>query len=133
MPQKSPKPKKTKISKEEEEKLLANIKVKEEQSKCNNCRFSYPYVGIECKGCEDNSHYIERIYGLCGNCGKHKGTQVWIGDGGELAMSHGVYAMWCKCCCLKAQLEYAKNISSKIPQLEAELAKGEEHCEDMVV
>ena len=61
----------------------------------------------------------------CENCGKHEGTQKWVGDGGFLAVTHDIYTMWCAHCCLKAQIEYAKKLAADIPKLEKELEKVE--------
>lgn len=57
----------------------------------------------------------------CSNCKKHKATIRWVGEGGMLAFTHGCWSPWCECCELKAQLEYAKELSASIPEKEKRL------------
>ena len=66
---------------------------------------------------------MNKDLGTCRNCGRHRGTVRWVGEGGVLALTHGGWAPWCECCCLKEQLKYAKKLAAKIPQLEKQLAK----------
>jgi hypothetical protein len=65
----------------------------------------------------------------CEKCGKHPGTQKWLGDGGALAYSHGFWSWWCVCCALKAQIEYGEEIAARLPKLkEALTAELEYDC-----
>ncbi len=59
----------------------------------------------------------------CNNCKKHKGTEIWIGDGGMMGYVHGAYSNWCKCCTLKAQIRHIKKISKNLEKLAKELAE----------
>lgn len=59
----------------------------------------------------------------CQHCNKHKGTQNWVGEGGFLEFSHGMYQVWCQCCILKAQLKYAKKRADQVQILEQKLKK----------
>jgi hypothetical protein len=59
---------------------------------------------------------------MCANCGTRPGTEVWVGGGGVLAMSHGMYEMWCNICITEAQIAYAENIAATLPDLRAKLA-----------
>jgi hypothetical protein len=61
--------------------------------------------------------------GLCANCGKRPATIDWVGNGGALAISHGVYERWCEVCALTAQLEHAQKMAGRIPDLERRLAE----------
>ena len=58
---------------------------------------------------------------LCQNCRKREATVDWIGDGGTLAFSHGMYQRWCEYCCTDKQLQHAKKLASMIPELEQKL------------
>ena len=64
---------------------------------------------------------------MCKNCGKHKGTIKWLGTGGVMEFTHGMYEIWCRCCVLKAQLDYAKKesrrLTKRIPVLERKLKR----------
>jgi len=64
---------------------------------------------------------------ICENCREHKATILWIGEGSTLDWVHGAGVPWCECCCLKAQLDYAKKRMAGIPELERKLAGV--HCE----
>jgi hypothetical protein len=64
-----------------------------------------------------------RFLGLCDNCFIHKATNNWVGDGGVLAYTHGMYARWCACCCAKEQLKHCREASERIPDLERQLAE----------
>lgn len=57
----------------------------------------------------------------CEKCGEHEGTQTWIGESAGLARIHGWGQPRCDCCCLEAQLEHAREMAAKIPDLEAAL------------
>jgi len=59
----------------------------------------------------------------CANCDKHEGTETWIDHGSTLDLIHGLYEKWCKCCCIKVQLEYAKERAAAIPDLEKKLSE----------
>lgn len=59
----------------------------------------------------------------CQNCGKHEATIKWVGEGGILEMTHGMYQMWCKCCVLKAQLLHAEYMAGQIPKFKKALKK----------
>jgi hypothetical protein len=60
---------------------------------------------------------------LCENCGKHEGTEMWVGQGGILDYAHGMYAMWCLCCTIKAQIAYAEERAEDLPNLKKKLKK----------
>lgn len=55
--------------------------------------------------------------GLCLNCGKRPGTVRWVGDGGAIALVHGMYSMWCPRCCAREQLRHAIGAARRIPRL----------------
>ena len=59
----------------------------------------------------------------CENCGKHEGTQKWLGNEGMMAFTHGMWRLWCECCCLKEQIKFAKERTAAIPKMEKELLK----------
>jgi len=58
---------------------------------------------------------------VCDYCRKHKATTIWLGTGGMLEYTHGMYTYICKCCSLAKQLIYAKEQAERIPELEKEL------------
>lgn len=58
---------------------------------------------------------------ICQNCGKREATITWVGEGGTLAWVHGMGQEWCKLCCVKEQLKYAKKQAERIPELKEEL------------
>lgn len=58
---------------------------------------------------------------LCQQCHQRPATETWVGDGGWLAYSHGMYSSWCKRCCVEAQLTHARESAAAIPDLEAQL------------
>lgn len=60
----------------------------------------------------------------CQNCNKRKATEDWVGDGGALAIVHGIVSKWCKVCCLETQLKHAIERATAIPALEKELAES---------
>lgn len=62
---------------------------------------------------------------LCEHCGERPGTIKWVGEGGFLALTHGMYQMWCERCVTIANLEHAEAQAAKIPDLKAKLAKLE--------
>jgi len=68
----------------------------------------------------------------CEKCGKHEATQTWVGEGGVLAYTHGFTRQWCRCCVLKAQLEYAERQTKRIPVIKKELAKRDCRKMEMV-
>jgi hypothetical protein len=59
----------------------------------------------------------------CANCNKHKGTEVYLGEGSIMDYVHGNYSMWCKCCVLKAQIKYCKEAMKRIKKLEKHFKK----------
>lgn len=65
-----------------------------------------------------------KVEGNCTNCNTHKATSFWVGDGDGFAFSHGMYTVWCDCCILHAQIEYAEKAAASIPNLYAELNKA---------
>lgn len=60
---------------------------------------------------------------LCENCETRPATETWVGDGGALALSHGLSSRWCKRCCLVAQIEYANGIIERLPNTKRQLAE----------
>lgn len=64
----------------------------------------------------------------CFKCGKHKASVRWVGDGGFMAFTHGMWEPCCECCAARMVLEYAKERASKIPELEKELALAQRTC-----
>jgi hypothetical protein len=60
----------------------------------------------------------------CKKCGEHDATVTWVGESVGLARAHGWGQPWCLCCSLEAQLEHAKEMVAKIPELEAALKKA---------
>jgi hypothetical protein len=64
--------------------------------------------------------------GICQNCNVHAATNLWVGEGSSLDLIHGHYQNWCACCVLKAQIEHAELMVSRLDRLKAELAKV--HC-----
>ena len=57
----------------------------------------------------------------CQHCGKHEATIKWVGEGGVMDFVHGNYKDICQCCSLKMQLEHAKAMAARIPELMAAL------------
>ena len=64
----------------------------------------------------------------CFKCGKHKASLRWVGDGGFMAFSHGMWQPCCDCCAAQMVLDYAKERASKIPELEKELTEAQRGC-----
>jgi hypothetical protein len=60
---------------------------------------------------------------ICSNCHKRKATENWVGDGGWMAYSHGMYSRWCKICVLEAQIASIRKSMNRLPTLEAKLKK----------
>lgn len=58
-----------------------------------------------------------RDAGLCEQCGKRPGTQMWVGTEGTLAYTHGFYQLWCERCCTEAQIVYAVRRALSLPIL----------------
>jgi hypothetical protein len=89
------------------------------RKKCHNCGEKIGYH-FECG---------MRVCGYCGavpkvkcaKCGKREGTTGWVGTSGILAWTHGMYERWCEICILEAQLEYARERATKIPEMEKRL------------
>lgn len=61
--------------------------------------------------------------GLCKRCKVRKATDIWIGEAGVLALTHGMRADWCRQCVVVSQLEYCRKSAERIPELEAELER----------
>ena len=61
--------------------------------------------------------------GLCVNCGKHKGTENWVGQGSTMDFIHGNYQQWCKKCTLEAQLTYAIKHQNDVKKIREKLEK----------
>lgn len=59
--------------------------------------------------------------GICRNCNERQATQLWIGDGGSLALVHGMHSSWCAVCCAREQLRHAEAQAARIPEIRAEL------------
>ena len=78
----------------------------------------FPKGGIRVEGT-----FVPEPSGTCQNCGKRPGTTKWVGEGGTMALIHGMYSWWCGICCVEAQLDYARKQAALIPEREAELAK----------
>lgn len=66
---------------------------------------------------------LEEPSGICSNCEARPATEIWVGEGGSLALSHGLYSHWCKRCCLVAQIEYANGIIERLPNAKRQLAE----------
>ena len=60
---------------------------------------------------------------ICQNCGKREATQNWVGTGGIMEFTHGMYQRWCTYCATKESLKYAKKQAKRISALERKLAK----------
>lgn len=62
----------------------------------------------------------------CANCQMPPpgGTELhrWVGEGGALALSHGMYSWWCDVCTTAAQLDHARTRAALIPEMEERLA-----------
>lgn len=63
----------------------------------------------------------ERAEQTCANCGKHKGTIRW-GEG-PIAAVHGLFAWWCECCALKAQIAHAEERARELENMKIRLAE----------
>ena len=59
----------------------------------------------------------------CQNCNKHKGTENWVGNGNMMSYVHGDYQIWCKCCCLQAQMKNAEEVIKNYERLKKKLYK----------
>jgi hypothetical protein len=64
--------------------------------------------------------------GVCANCRKRPGTEIWA-PGGTVAYVHGIYSMWCPICCLEANLRHAREQAEAIPGIEAKLREALKH------
>lgn len=58
--------------------------------------------------------------GKCCKCGTRDAT-VWWTNGGIYAAVHGFGEPRCELCCVEAQLEEARKLTAKIPELEAKV------------
>ncbi len=54
---------------------------------------------------------------LCAKCGLRPGTETWVGEGGALALIHGMTQLWCRRCVLETQLAHAQERAAQIPEL----------------
>jgi len=61
----------------------------------------------------------------CASCQERPATLWWVGDGGTLAITHGMKVPWCERCCVSAQLKHARERAAEIPALEAKLKELE--------
>lgn len=61
----------------------------------------------------------------CSNCEKRPATTWWVGEGGTLALVHGMKSPWCEHCCIAEQLKHARKLAASIPELEAKLKELE--------
>lgn len=59
--------------------------------------------------------------GLCAKCGERPATVDWVCDGGVLAWARGMSVRRCERCSLEEQLEHARKMAAKIPEIEARL------------
>lgn len=78
---------------------------------------------VVCSACQCPERHCTCTAPPCGNCGEHRATDIWLGEGSSLDWSHGHYEKWCRCCALDAQLEYAREMARKIYVLREQLAK----------
>jgi hypothetical protein len=69
----------------------------------------------------DNVPHSEKPHGKCQNCNERDATQTWVGEGGVMAWTHGMYQYWCELCCTQAQLKYAEEAAARIPELKEKL------------
>ena len=53
----------------------------------------------------------------CTSCYERPGSVKWYGNGGALAVSHGMYSMWCEHCVNAAQIEYVYDQLARLPEL----------------
>jgi RNA polymerase subunit RPABC4/transcription elongation factor Spt4 len=90
-------------------------------SACEKCGSETLDLGCGRHYCSQCNHETRESV-VCQNCGKREATENWVGEGGMLALTHGMYSCWCKICCLEAQLKYMREIVARIPETEAELA-----------
>ena len=65
-------------------------------------------------------NFIEEV---CVHCNKRPATTNWVGNGGILEYSHGMYERWCDHCCTFEQLKAARKAAKQIPTLEKRLKK----------
>lgn len=63
------------------------------------------------------------VSGPCEHCYVHEATDRFAYEGGGgLALVHGAFQFWCRCCVLKAQVEHAEKAAARLEALRAELA-----------
>src|SRR3972149_5250684 len=74
---------------------------------------------------QDEPWFLERVAissrklaGDCENCGLHKATETWVGEGGILGFTHGMSSEWCDCCVIQAQLKFCKEAAARLAGLE---------------
>ena len=71
-----------------------------------------------------NDKHVKNLKMKCQHCHAREATDNYVGEGGVLAFTHGMYQRWCRICVLEVQLEYAEKIAKNIPKLKKELQKG---------
>ncbi len=60
----------------------------------------------------------------CDNCGEHRASMWWIGDGGTLAITRFyMQAAWCKCCALRAQIGHAEERTAELEKMRRKLVR----------
>jgi hypothetical protein len=59
----------------------------------------------------------------CQKCNKHEATINWVGEGGILDYTHGMYERWCECCALKENIKHAKKMAKRLSILERKLER----------
>lgn len=59
----------------------------------------------------------------CEHCGREAKTEPWVGEGGVMAVVHGMTSQWCRRCILEAQIDYAERITANLPELRKQLAE----------
>jgi hypothetical protein len=64
-----------------------------------------------------------RVSGICEACRVREAAVKWVGEGGSLALTHGMAQNWCEICALEAILIHARKMAAKIPGYEARLAE----------
>lgn len=67
----------------------------------------------------------------CEHCNEHEATGKWLGEGSILDYAHGRYQEWCECCMVKAQLDHARKLAARIPELEAACAEMKQVLSDL--
>jgi len=104
--------------------------MKTSMRKCHCLGHNHPIRTEDCTCLKDDVNHIKSCMRLvlCANCNKHQGTEIWVGNGGIMAYSHGMYVYWCRCCVLDANLKYAKRQAKLIPAMEARKKRLKTAC-----